>query len=315
MAYSPSWGYIDPFGGLQDLQEHVLQTVGDPEQRFSEDALRILRGVRFAMRFQLTPHPDTEAAMLSTSDSMEQLARERVFSELCKLLPYATAADLLRYAPIFCQIIPELTPCLGFDQQNPHHRYDIYTHTAHVVEAAPAELPVRLAALLHDIGKPATFTLDENGIGHFHGHAEVSAAMADEILQRLKAPNALRQQVVTLIEQHMNPLTADETLLRRRLSRLGAEPLKQLASLQQADGWEDSEGVLPLIDALISENSCLHIRDLAIDGHDLIAIGFEPGPRLGEVLNALLSQVIDNTIPNEKAALLEAAEAMKEESQ
>lgn len=313
MAYSPQRGYLDPFNGQRDLQEKILRTVGDPETRFSEDALRILRGVRFAMRFDLTPHPETEKAMLSMAGTMEGLARERVFDELCKLLPHATAPELVRYAPVLCQVIPELAPCMGFRQHNPHHQYDVYTHTAHVVEAAPTDLPVRLAALLHDIGKPATFTQDENGVGHFYDHAAVGAKMADEILHRLKASNALREQVVTLVEQHMTPLTADAKLLRRRLARLGQETLLQLLALQKADGCENTDEIRQLIGQLVAENACLHIRDLAIDGKDLMSIGFEAGPKMGQVLEALLEQVIDEAIPNEKAALLTAAAAMKED--
>ena len=314
MAYSPTRGWIDPFGGQRDLKEKILRTVGDPNQRFSEDALRIIRGVRFAMRFQLDPHPDTEAAMLSMASSMEPLARERVFDELCKLLPHATVADLTRYAPVLCQVIPELTATLGFEQHNPHHQYDVYTHAAHVVEACPPETALRLAALLHDIGKPATFSQDENGVGHFYDHASVSAQMANEILLRLKASNALREQVVTLIEQHMTPLTADAKLLRRRLGKLGQETVLQLLALQKADGLEGTENIRQLVEQLMAENACLHIKDLAIDGKDLMVLGFAAGPRMGQVLEALLEQVLDEQLPNEKAALLTAAAAMKEET-
>ena len=315
MAYSPTRGWIDPFGGQRDLKEKILRTVGDPSQRFSEDALRILRGVRFAMRFNLEPHPDTEAAMLSMAGSMESLARERVFDELCKLLPHATAADLTRYAPVLCQVIPELTATLGFEQHNPHHTYDVYTHTAHVVENCPPETALRLAALLHDIGKPATFSQDENGVGHFYDHASAGAQMANEILLRLKASNALREQVVTLIEQHMTPLTTDAKLLRRRLSKLGKETVLQLLALQKADGLEGAEEIRQLVEQLMAENACLHIRDLAIGGKELMELGFTAGPRLGQVLETLLEQVLDETIPNEKAALLSAAASMKEETE
>ena len=314
MAYSPARGWIDPLGGQEDLEKKLLRTVGEPAQRFSEDALRIIRGVRFSMRFGLEPHPDTEAAMLSMAGTMEHLARERVFTELCKLLPDATAADLTRYAPVLCQVIPELTPCMGFQQHNPHHEFDVYTHTAQVVEACPKELTVRLAALLHDIGKPATFTQDANGVGHFYDHASIGANMADQILHRLKASNALRQQVVTLVEQHMTPLTPDPKLLRRRLAKLGQETLLQLLDLQEADGCENTQQVRQLLETLAAEDACLHIKDLAIGGNELIAIGFEAGPRLGQVLEALLEQVLDETIPNEREALLAAAAAMKEET-
>ena len=162
MAYNPKTGYIDPYGGQQDMQNKILRTVGDPQKRFREDALRILRGARFSARFRLIPDPATMAAMERLAPLMNQLARERVFEELCKLLLSATAEDLLTFAPLLTQVIPELTPSVGFLQHTPHHAYDVFTHTAHVVEAVPAELSLRWAALLHDIGKPTSFTLDDN---------------------------------------------------------------------------------------------------------------------------------------------------------
>ena len=179
MAYNPRQGYIDPFGGQQDLQKKILRTVGAARERFTEDALRILRGVRFAVRFGLTPEDGTLQAMIETAPTMDKLARERVFAELCKLLPLVTAQDLVTYAPILVQVIPALAPCVGFMQHNPHHQHDVYTHTAQVVAATPAQLAVRWAALLHDCGKPDCFSLDEKGIGHFYGHAKVSAQIVD----------------------------------------------------------------------------------------------------------------------------------------
>ena len=181
MAYSPTRGYADPFGGREDLRKGILRAVGDPEKRFQEDALRILRGVRFAVRFGLKVDAATEQAMFSQAARMDSLARERVFEELCKLLPLVTAEDLQRFAPILAAVIPELKPMIGFDQRSPHHAYDLYTHVAHVVAGVPADLALRWAALLHDVGKVPTFTLDETGRGHFYNHAAKGAEMADEI--------------------------------------------------------------------------------------------------------------------------------------
>ncbi len=318
MAYSPDRGYIDPWGGQKDLQSGILRTVGDPKKRFTEDALRILRGVRFAVRYHLAPDPDTEQAMNALAPTMDKLARERVFTELCKLLPLVTAQDLIRYKTVITQVIPQLQPAVDFDQRTPHHRYDIYTHTAYAVEAVPPTLPLRFAALLHDIGKPSTFSVDENGTGHFYSHAAVSAEMANEILQQLRAPNQLRQQVVTLIEQHMNPLTPDEKLLRRRLSRYGEETVQQLLQLQKADRFatgkgEDSEteDAIKLLNKLLREEAPVTVRNLAINGNDLAQLGFAPGPEMGKVLNALLEMVLDKKLPNEKEALLTAAKNMK----
>lgn len=315
MAYSPTRGYVDPFGGLGDLKNKVLRAVGDPAARFKEDSLRILRGVRFAVRFQLTPDPATETAMIKLAPLMDNLARERVFDELCKLLPLVTVPDLLRYAPILTQVIPELAPTVGFDQRTPHHAYDIYTHTAHAVANVPEDLSLRWAALLHDVGKVPAFTQDENGQGHFKGHARQSADMADAILHRLKAPTSLRERVVLLIEQHMTRLEPDKKLLRRRLSRLGTETLEALLTLQEADtcskGVEKPKELVnfsevrKLLAEIRQENICFALKDLAVNGHDLMALGFS-GPAIGAELNRLLELVMDEQLLNEKEALLRA---------
>ncbi len=315
MAYNPRQGLRDPFGGAEDLKNKILQAVGDPKTRFQEDALRILRGVRFAVRFRLTPEEKTLQAMLDTAPLMDTLARERVFDELCKLLPLVRAEDLLRYAPILTQVIPELRETVGFQQHNPWHEYDVYTHTAQVVAAVAPSLPLRWAALLHDAGKPATFTMDDTGRGHFYGHAQVSAELADQTLLRLKAPTALREQVVTLIGQHMTLLEPDRRLLKKRLSRLGYDTVRQLLQLQQADtggkGVPQDRGfdqVQALLEEIQAENACLQIKDLAVNGHDLMALGLQ-GPMIGKTLALLLEAVLEERLPNEKAALLQALKA------
>ncbi len=317
MAYSPETGYIDPFGGQEDLKNRILRTVGDAKVRFTEDALRIARGVRFGVRFGLTPEKDTLAAMKALAPLMDRLARERVFEELCKLLPLVTAEDLQTYREILVRAIPPLAACVGFEQRNPHHRYDVYTHTAKVVEAMPAEPALRWAALLHDCGKPDCFFLDENGRGHFHGHARVSAEKADALLLSLKAPTALRERVVFLVAHHMTELTADKKLLRRRLGKYGVEATFQLLALQEADfggkGTDEETETFSvlrrLLEEILAENACLTVRDLQINGRDLLSIGFSAGKALGACLAYLLEQVQDEQLPNEKAALLEKAKA------
>ena len=323
MAYNPSTGYVDPFGGREDLKNKILRTVGDPEARFREDALRILRGARFSARFHLTPDPATLSAMARLAPLLDKIARERVFEELCKLLTSATAQDLQQFIPLLTQVIPELTPSVGFQQHSPHHRYDVFTHTAHVVEAVPRELPLRWAALLHDAGKPAAFTMDENGRGHFKGHAKISQEIADHVLLRLKAPSALRQQVTELIGLHMTPLEPDKKLLRRRLGKLGRERLEQLLQLQEADMGSKGTGkeeemeqfmvLREMISAVLAEDACFSIKDLAVTGWDLQQIGLAPGPEMGRCLNWLLGQVQDEVLPNEKAVLLETVKKLLED--
>ena len=316
MAYSPTRGFADPFGGREDLRNGVLRAVGDPQQRFREDSLRILRGARFAAKYRLTPDPATANAMTALTGLMENLARERVFEELCKLLMVCNAADLERFAPVVTAVIPELAQTLGFQQHNPHHTHDVYGHTIRVVEGVPAILPLRWAALLHDIGKPATFSLDENGVGHFYGHPRVSAEMADRILHRLKAPTALREQTVFLTKAHMVTLEPDRKLLRRRLSQYGEENVRLLLALQLADfrgkGTDCTEEtryfrtVEAALAEVLAEESCLRIKDLAVNGNDLLRLGIT-GKSIGLCLQFLLDQVLDETIENDKDALLKAA--------
>ena len=323
MAYDPRTGYVDPFGGQTDLTGKILRAVGDPRQRFREDALRILRGLRFASRFHLTIEPATKTAMEELSPLLDNIARERVFEELCKLLRTVTATELLEYIPILTRVIPELTPMVGFQQHSPHHRYDVFTHTAYVVEAVPGELTLRWAALLHDVGKPACFTMDETGRGHFNGHAKVSSEIADAVLLRLKAPTALRQQVIELIGQHMAPLEADKKFLRRRLGKLGEPMLEKLLHLKEADMGSKGTGkgedlarlahIRALLTQIREESSCLTLKDLAVDGKTLQQAGFIPGPNMGRCLNRLLEQVLDEQLPNEKDALLAAAKTIWEE--
>ena len=321
MAWSPLRGFADPFGGQSDLQAGILRAVGDPATRFQEDSLRILRGVRFAVRFNLQPESATVQAMESLAPLMENLARERVFDELCKLLPLVNALTLKTFGPILAAVIPELQPMLGFDQHSPHHAYDLFTHTAYVVEHTPPQLALRWAALLHDTGKVTTFTQDDNGRGHFYGHAKESAAFADQILRRLKAPTALREEVVTLIELHMTKLEPEKKVLRRWLSRLGAPMLDQLLTLQKADmrskgpnikeEYKQFDRIQAVLDEISAENACLTLKDLAVNGNDLIALGYA-GKAIGAALNRLLELVLDEQLPNQKESLLNFIRENKE---
>ena len=313
MAFSPTRGFTDPFGGRADLENRILRAVGDPGTRFREDSLRILRGVRFAVKYGLRVEDHTMEAMVRLRHLMANLARERVFDELCKLLLLVNAPDLLRFAPILAAVIPELEPMLGFDQRSPHHAYDLFTHTAHVCAAVPAELPLRWTALLHDTGKIPTFTTDDTGRGHFYGHAGESAKIANDVLHRLKAPTALREQVVNLIGLHMTKIQPERKSVRRWLSRLGAGTMEALLQLQEADMGSKGTGkpgeleqfaqLRALMAELQAEDACLSLKDLAVNGHDLMALGFS-GREIGKKLDFLLSLVLDEKVENTKEALL-----------
>ena len=316
MAYSPSRGFADPFGGRDDLDKGTLRAVGEPSARFEEDALRILRGIRFASRYNLSVEENTRQAMFDLAPRMESLARERVFEEVNRFLQLAKAEDLLTFAPILAAVIPELEQTLGFDQHSPHHAYDVFTHIAYVTAAVPSEPALRWAALLHDVGKPATFTTDETGRGHFYAHAQVGAEMANTILLRLKAPTQLREEVVLLISQHMTKLEPEKRFLRRCLNRLGSDRVERLLQLQEADMGSKGTGkqdqllqfsqVRALLAEIKAENACLQLKDLAVNGNDLLALGLT-GKQIGETLNSLLEQVMDDVLPNDRSVLLEAA--------
>ena len=318
MAYSPIRGYADPFGGLSDLKRKRLRAVGDPVKRFREDALRILRGARFAARFGMSIEADTKAAMLSQRHLMDSLARERVFSELSQFFTLADAELILQMEPILTQVIPELTICVGFDQKNPHHAYDVFGHMAQVTGRLPNDPVLRFAGILHDMGKPHCMTLGQDGKGHFHGHAQISAELADAVLRRLKASNAFREDVVWLIKHHMDLWTAEPKLVRRALSRHGIRRIRMFCALQRADMGGKGVGkdprhqeiadFLSMAEELAAKEGELTLKCLAVKGGDLMALGYPRTPELGKALNRLLELVIAGEVPNEKETLLQQAE-------
>lgn len=324
IAWSPRRGYADPFGGQADLKQGILRCVGEPDRRFREDALRILRGIRFAARFHLTVEPTTMEAMVQNAHLVQNLSGERIFEELTGFLQAAGFDDLVRFAPIITAAIPELAPAVGFDQHSPHHAYDVYTHICHVTAATPA-LPrlLRWAALLHDVGKPACFTQDETGRGHFKGHAQVGTQMAEEIFTRLHAPKGLREDAVWLIDHHMTPLSPEEPQLRRYLSRYGCQRLLYLIALEQADALskgvpEEAPGqeldtVREIVLRLNSTEHRLTLPALAVDGNDMKALGFE-GREIGAILKELLEKVLDGTLENNQESLIAYAKARRKEA-
>ena len=317
MAYSPTRGYADPFGGREDLKNGILRAVGDPVQRFREDALRILRGLRFAARFGFRIEENTKKAMHAEIAGLDSLAKERIFVELEGFLKAAKAEDLVSGAELICRCIPELAPTLGFRQHSRHHVHDVFGHIAAVVAQVPPTAQLRWAALLHDIGKPAVFTLDDAGEGHFYGHASVSAELADAILHRLKASNALREEVVWLVKHHMDHYRPEEKTARRLLSRHGLARMERLIDFQQADlGGKGSGGpdesllelaqLRELLRTLAAREGELTLKTLAVKGCDLMARGMAPGPEIGKALNGLLERVLAGELPNERQALLDA---------
>ena len=309
-----SAGLVDPFGGQQDLEQKLIRCVGDPDRRCEEDALRILRGLRLAAQLEFTIHPDTAAAIHRHAADLAHVAWERIWAEFSRLLCSPGAWEVLLVFPeVVCQIIPELSPSVGFDQKNFHHRYDVYTHSVMALANTPPLLPVRLAALLHDVGKPDTFTVDETGTGHFYGHPKVSVSLADIALRRLRLPNELREQVLTLIERHDLPVEPERRWVGRWLARLGEDTFFLLLHLKRGDRAACTDPTPPSPDPLeqaesiarelLDENTCLSLKDLAVNGKDCMTVGLI-GREIGEMLHTLLEQVSEGGLPNEREALL-----------
>lgn len=312
----------DPFGGREDLQRRLLRCVGDPERRLQEDALRILRALRFAAVLGFSVEPETAAALAHQAHRLHLIAPERVSHELQRLLTGAYVGPVLRqFAPVLAAVLPEIRPLMGFDQHSPHHRYDVWEHTVRSVETIAPQPVLRWTMLLHDVAKPQCFTLDEQGKGHFYGHDAQGAAMAEEILRRLRLPRRDTERIVLLIREHMRQLAPTEKSVGRALQRLGPETLGQLLAVQRADrlatGTGDTElldKIQALLEKLLAEERCFTLRQLAVNGRDLMALGLA-GPAVGRMLQQLLAQVLDGTLPNDHAALLDAAQRSLEEQE
>lgn len=313
MAYSPDRGLIDPFGGQRDLQNKVLRAVGDPVRRFQEDALRILRLVRFCATLGFSAEEATAAAALAQAQLLGHIASERVLQELEKLLMGEHSVPALRqFTPVITQVLPELAPSVGFDQNNYHHLYDVWEHTLQaMLHCAPDRL-VRWALLLHDCGKPHCYTVDFRGDGHFYGHAAISTQLAETALERLKMDKRSREVIGHLIYHHDHDLFATDKSLRRWLHRLGEDTLRRLLLVKRADNkgqapkfdrtaeYDKAEAML---DAVLTRGDCFSLQQLAIGGEDVMALGYA-GPAVGDALHRALEAVLSGECENTRDALL-----------
>ena len=317
MALGADGTLRDPFDGRSDLRAGVLRCVGEAERRFDEDALRILRTLRFAAVLGFSIEQETAAAIHRQKALLADIAVERVQAELFKLLCGKGVLPVLRaYPDVLGVFWPEVLAMVGLDQRNHHHCYDVWEHTIHAVAAVPAEVELRCAALLHDVGKPAVFTVDEHGVGHFHGHGAVSETMADQMLRRLKCATELRETVVRLVAWHDRNIPRTDKAIRRALGKLGQRDLRRLIALKRADNLAQSPAYFgrqreldkgeAILERLLAENACFSLRQLAVRGDDLTALGLS-GPAVGRMLQTLLERVLDGEAPNEREALMKTA--------
>ena len=314
MAYSDRTGIIDIFGGTDDIKTRLIRCVGDPEERFSEDHLRILRALRFSSVLCFGIDRKTSAAVRALKDSLVSVSPERIAAELDKaIMGKDFGRVLLEYPEVFSVFLPELSPCIGYNQNNPHHIYDLLTHTAKAVDACPEDRIVRLAALFHDIGKPSTMVTDADGVSHYIGHAKVSTEMADNILHRLRYSTADIRAVTELIRYHDGVIDETEKAVKKRLSQLGEMQFRRLIALKRADNAAQAENpdfrkdhaekLLSIAQGIIDRSECLSLKTLAVNGSDLIALGLS-GREIGQALKLMLEAVIDGRAENEKSALL-----------
>lgn len=324
IAYHPDEGFIDPFGGVEDVRHRLIRCVGPPSQRFQEDALRILRAIRFAAHSGFAIDGDTAEAIHKHSPLLRNVSQERKRDELVKiLLGQHAGAVLIKYQDVIAKVIPELEPCFGFQQNNPYHIYDVWRHTVEAVMQAAPDPVIRLTMLLHDIAKPQCWTEDEKHMRHFHGHGKISAGMAKPILERLRLDRATIDTIVELIRIHDRFIEANAKSVRRLLQQIGPEQYDRLLQVRAADVQAqnpvferqrlDKIANLKVIKSrILSEKDCFSLKDLAVDGNDLIAQGFCPGPQIGKVLRALLDEVLSEPALNKKEILLQLAQAQKE---
>lgn len=323
IAYHPKKGYIDPFHGKEDGEKGILRAVGNPYERFEEDALRILRGIRFASRFSFQIEEETAKAMHQMKDKLHNVSAERIYVELCGFL---MGQDVVRvgkeFADVLFTIIPELKESFGFEQHNHHHEYDIYEHILHSVQESRKDLTVRLTMLLHDVGKPSTFAF-VNGEGHFYGHANVSEKMADDILKRLKTDHDTREKVKLLIRYHDYPVIYEGDHAKKAVARLvrkiGKDAFYQLCDVKRADSRAlakkyreqrvaSIDTVQAIYEQMERENTCFSLKDLAINGYDLMNKGYQ-GKEIGLILNEVLNRVVDGDLVNEREIILNFIDA------
>ena len=323
MAYNPKTGIVDLHGGQDDLSRRVLRAVGDPHTRFDEDALRILRGMRFSSVLGFAIEPKTAAAMHADRLLLERVSAERIWAELAKLLCGPDAVRILReYRDVIAVPIPELEPEFDFDQHNPFHAYDVWEHTLHALAAAKpdASAPMRLGLLLHDIGKPHCLTIDESGRGHMYGHEKVGESIARGVCRRLRLSRAATDEVTSIVRWHMFTIPDTPRSMRRFLLKHGPELSQELFAVRRCDkvglGREQPEDsplnvAFAKAEALMEEQLAaapvFGVKNLAVGGADLMELGLAEGPGIGQMLGRLLEAVVDGEVANERQPLLDYA--------
>ncbi len=326
LAYHPARGLFDPYGGHADLEARVIRAVDDPARRFSEDALRMLRACRFAAELGFAIDPATFEGMLANKGLLPRISTERITHELQRLLLGAHAGSaLIATVDVLAAVLPELVAMKGFEQRTPYHIYDVLEHTAHVLDGVPPYPLVRWAALFHDMGKPAAFFTDEEGTGHFYGHAAISVMLARGVMERLALSSAFTTRVLVLVERHDDVIDLTPKAVKRACTRLGgdADLFAALCDLKRGDARgqaprcigrvADADELERILADVLAADEAFSLKKLAIDGRGVIALGVPQGPLVGRALNEALDAVIDERIANEPDALRAFVEGWRDE--
>lgn len=322
IAYNPQQGLIDPFNGVKDIESKVIRCVGNPYERFNEDGLRIMRAVRFSAQLGFRIDDCTIQAMNELVDNLDNVSNERINSEIYKIMSSCYSYLLIIHKDILCKIIPEFKECINYDQNNLHHIYTLHKHTAvALIEADIFDPIINLAILFHDIGKPHCCTIGDDGYSHFKGHGSVSADMAEAIMKRLRFDNDTIAKVKELVFYHDATFTVGKKSIKRWLNKLGEEQFRRLLRIRIADikaqclkfereRIQKITDIQMLLDGVLQEKECFTLKELAINGKDLIQYGVPEGKTIGVILNTLLTMVIDDEINNDKDSLLQMTELL-----
>lgn len=318
MAYSENSGLVDLFGGKEDLENKVIRCVGNPKERFLEDRLRMLRAVRFAATFDFDIEQETFNAIKELSSSINTISVERINQELTKMLLIdkpSKSIILLRKTGLLKEILPVIDDMYGFDQQNPYHTKDLFFHTMDVLDKVESDIILRLCALFHDTGKLYTKTVDDNNVGHFYGHNNISQEISKEYLKKLKYPNSVINMVSLLAQKHMiAPNTITAKGIRKLISIFGKEGIHYLVKLQKADSKSTTIGdnniFADKVEEVLKEDSAFTKKDLKINGYDIMKLGYK-GKDIGKVIDYLMDMVLENPYQNQKEILIEKAKNLK----
>lgn len=324
VAYSFENGFCDLVGGIEDINNGIIRCIGDAETRFREDALRIMRALRFSSVLGFTIEENTKIAIRKCKELLKNISAERIREETVKLICGKNAYEVLEeFSDVLGVILPEIKPLIGFKQINRHHIYDVYTHTLKAMTKSRPSKIIRLALLFHDIGKPACASFDEKGEMHFYSHPKKSAEITENIMTRLRFDNDTKNKVVTLVEFHDSPITAqggnspDRRRIKRIMSQIGEELIYDLIEIKRCDnsaqnpdyyrGDEFYGKTLEMIDEIIGAKECFSVKDLKINGNDLLRMGYK-GKEIGETLRICLDGVIDGRIKNDYEEILKFIE-------